>query len=65
MSDETWETMEYCARCRDYHEVTEDAGSWVCPNGGERPAINEKLLDRMLQDPELQRLLNSTGGKHE
>jgi hypothetical protein len=53
MSDEQWTTMEYCGRCRDYHEVNEEMGSWVCPNKGERPRID---LDKILNDPELKRL---------
>lgn len=64
MELEEWESMEYCRKCRDYHLVTEDMGTWFC--GGERPTLmggtelegaKERMLDRMLKDPELAKLL--------
>ena len=61
MEQEEWTTMEYCSRCRDHHEVTEDAGTWVC--GGQRPVINTEIkkLDRIMQDPGLQSLTRLGG----
>lgn len=63
--EETWETMEYCRTCRDYHEVNEELGSWLCPHKGAsgEDEAPKKLLDRIMQDPTLQQYLNLGGNK--
>jgi hypothetical protein len=63
--DDTWETLEWCSKCREYHLVTEDAGTWICQ--GKRPVIKVgtpmedeeevKLLDMAMQRLEEIRIL--------
>ncbi len=50
MNNEQYEVLEYCERCREYHLVNEELGSWVCPNRGKRPFIKQgsKPLDKAL-----------------
>jgi hypothetical protein len=51
--DEEYITLEYCSKCRDYHEVTEDMGTWLCPRNGKRPVVgateDKKALDEAIR----------------